>query len=68
MSVREFRRCARAWPLLLLFVHLVERLSNDVVFCPLDGRASNYILRLRDRRELGCCSRVYIRRILAAGS
>ena len=68
MSICQLWGFAGPWPLLLLFVHLVERFSNDVVFRPLDGRASNYVLRLRYRRESGCCLGVYVRRVLAPSS
>jgi hypothetical protein len=69
-------RCARsrlcawrlglAWPLLLLLVHLVERLAHDVVLFPVDGRAADDVLRLRYGREFGCaCGRSHVGRVLA---
>ena len=68
MPVCQLRWLAGPWPFLLLFMHLVERFSDDVVFRPLNRRTSNYILWLRYRRKPGCCSGVYVCRVLAPGS
>lgn len=68
MSVCQLGRLTRAWPLLLLLMHLVERLSNDVVFRPLDGRTPHHVLWLRYRGKSGCCLGICARRVFAPSS
>lgn len=52
-AVLRTRGLARARIPLLLFVHLVERLADDVVLGPVHGRAPYDVLGLRDCGEPG---------------
>lgn len=65
MSICQLWGFISPWPPLLLLVHLVERLADDVVLCPLDWRAPDHVLRLWYGRKSCSCLGVYTGRVLS---